>query len=52
MIRKHKGGLGRGLNALLGGDSDFAPQESDGTTEPARNEPARELPLNRLQAGR
>lgn len=52
MIRKHKSGLGRGLNALLGGDSDFTPQESPDNAAPARDEPIRELPLNRLQAGR
>jgi ParB family chromosome partitioning protein len=52
MIRKHKGGLGRGLNALLGGDTDFAPQESTGNGETPRVEPLRELPLNRLQPGR
>ena len=52
MIRKHKGGLGRGLNALLGGDSDFAPQDSNGNTEAPRDETIRELPLSRLQAGR
>ena len=27
MTRKHKGGLGRGLNALLGGDADFTQQD-------------------------
>jgi ParB family chromosome partitioning protein len=53
MTRKHKGGLGRGLNALLGGDSDFAPPEAPPqAAAPARDEPIRELPLNRLQAGR
>lgn len=52
MTRKHKGGLGRGLNALLGGDTDFAPQPDSVVAAPARDEPIRELPLNRLQAGR
>jgi ParB family chromosome partitioning protein len=52
MTRKHKGGLGRGLNALLGGDADFTPQEPQPRAEPAADEPIRELPLSRLQAGR
>ena len=54
MIRKHKSGLGRGLNALLGGDADFDPQEpqQQHPQVPARDEPIRELPLSRLQAGR
>jgi len=50
MIRKHKGGLGRGLNALLGGEAEFAPSD-----EPAKAEPPgeiRALPLERLQPGR
>lgn len=51
MIRKHKGGLGRGLNALLG-DSDFPSQTATDTPEPAGDEPVRELALSRLQAGR
>ena len=52
MSRKQKGGLGRGLNALLGGDADFTPQEAAPRAEPAVDAPIRELPLNRLQAGR
>jgi len=52
MTRKHKGGLGRGLNALLGGDSDFNPQDVQRQPDPATDEPIRELPLSRLQAGR
>ena len=52
MSRKQKGGLGRGLNALLGGDSDFTPERAPTTVEPAADAPIRELPLNRLQAGR
>jgi ParB family chromosome partitioning protein len=53
MTRKHKGGLGRGLNALLGGDSDFNPSDSpQQPAVPAADEPIRELPLSRLQAGR
>ena len=52
MRRKQKGGLGRGLNALLGGDSDFTPERAPTTVEPAADAPIRELPLNRLQAGR
>lgn len=52
MTRKHKGGLGRGLNALLGGDdTDFSPQAGV-QAAPAADEPVRELPLNRMQAGR
>jgi ParB family chromosome partitioning protein len=52
MSRKQKGGLGRGLNALLGGDSDFTPERAPTTAEPAADAPLRELPLSRLQAGR
>ncbi len=53
MTRKHKGGLGRGLNALLGGDTDFTVPAPDGEPQVStRKEPIRELPLNRLQAGR
>ena len=52
MSRKQKGGLGRGLNALLGGDSDFTPERAPTTAEPAVDTPIRELSLNRLQAGR
>jgi ParB family transcriptional regulator, chromosome partitioning protein len=52
MSRKQKGGLGRGLNALLGGDSDFTPERAPTTAEPAADAPIRELPLSRLQAGR
>ena len=52
MSRKQKGGLGRGLNALLGGDADFTPQEAAPRAEPAVDAPIRELPLNRMQAGR
>ncbi len=51
MTRKHKGGLGRGLNALLGGDTDFTPQ-AQAPAGPAADEPIRELPLTRMQAGR
>jgi ParB family chromosome partitioning protein len=52
MTRKHKGGLGRGLNALLGGDdTDFTPQPQ-APAAPAADEPIRELPLTRMQAGR
>ena len=51
MTRKHKGGLGRGLNALLGGDSDFTPP-AQMPAGPAADEPIRELPLTRMQAGR
>ena len=51
MTRKHKGGLGRGLNALLGGDTDFTPPPQV-PAGPAADEPIRELPLNRMQAGR
>jgi ParB family chromosome partitioning protein len=52
MSRKPKGGLGRGLNALLGGDSDFTPERAPTTVESAGDAPIRELPLSRLQAGR
>ncbi len=52
MTRKHKGGLGRGLNALLGGDADFTQQDPPPRAEPAADAPIHELPLNRLQAGR
>ncbi len=52
MSRKQKGGLGRGLNALLGGDSDFTPERAPTTAEPVVDAPIRELPLSRLQAGR
>lgn len=52
MSRKQKGGLGRGLNALLGGDSDFTPERAPTIAQPAADAPIRELPLSRLQAGR
>jgi len=52
MSRKQKGGLGRGLNALLGGDSDFTPERAPTSIVPAADAPIRELPLSRLQAGR
>jgi ParB family chromosome partitioning protein len=52
MTRKHKGGLGRGLNALLGGDADFTAPEVAPRAEPAADAPIRELALSRLQAGR
>jgi ParB family chromosome partitioning protein len=51
MIRKHKGGLGRGLNALLGGEAEFAPSEQQQPPPEAPGE-IRELPLDRLQPGR
>ncbi|MDO5102660.1 MAG: ParB/RepB/Spo0J family partition protein [Lautropia sp.] len=59
MSKKHKGGLGRGLDSLLGGDSpmlDEAPAApATTTTAPttaAADESIRELPLNLMQAGR
>lgn len=52
MTRKHKGGLGRGLNALLGGEADFSPESAPVVAEPPRDELIRELPLDQLQAGR
>ena len=52
MSRKQKGGLGRGLNALLGGDSDFTPERAPTTDVSAVDAPIHDLPLSRLQAGR
>ena len=51
MIRKHKGGLGRGLNALLGGETEFAPPEQQQAESETPGE-IRALALDRLQAGR
>jgi ParB family chromosome partitioning protein len=51
MIRKHKGGLGRGLNALLGGETEFAPPEQQQAQSETPGE-IRALALDRLQAGR
>ncbi|MGE0798335.1 MAG: ParB/RepB/Spo0J family partition protein [Lautropia sp.] len=51
MTRKPKGGLGRGLGALLGGDDTEFTATTTGM-ETRRDEPLRELPLNLLQAGR
>jgi ParB family transcriptional regulator, chromosome partitioning protein len=50
MTRKQKGGLGRGLNALLGGEAEFSAPEP--APEAALDKEVRELSLDRLQAGR
>ena len=53
MSRKPKGGLGRGLGALLGGDNpDFTVPASPGGPDTRNDDPIRELPLSQLQAGR
>lgn len=62
MSKKAKGGLGRGLDSLLGGDGPMldetpapvAPQPAAVSTSPAApaEEGIREMPLNLLQAGR
>lgn len=65
MSKKSKGGLGRGLDSLLGGDTPMldeapaayapAPEAADttaATSTPAAEDGIREIPLNLLQAGR
>lgn len=59
MSKKHKGGLGRGLDSLLGGEAPVvadSPAAASGPAalfeQPPADETIRELPLNLLQAGR
>ncbi|MDO4682149.1 MAG: ParB/RepB/Spo0J family partition protein [Lautropia sp.] len=59
MSKKHKGGLGRGLDSLLGGDTPMLDEPPAAAATPAPavasttgDETIRELPLNLMQAGR
>jgi ParB family chromosome partitioning protein len=61
MTAAKKKGLGRGLDALLGGareagiqpsDAEHAPFGADALTEPVVGESVRELPLDQIQRGR
>ncbi|MDO4904053.1 MAG: ParB/RepB/Spo0J family partition protein [Lautropia sp.] len=57
MSKKHKGGLGRGLDSLLGGEEPMLDTPSPAPSSPTHTEVnveegIRELPINLLQAGR